>query len=42
VPVITAWIRRKPADRAWMHAALTRILPWPSLSFLAIVVLRRR
>ena len=42
VPIITAWIRRKPADRAWMHTALTRALPWPSLSFLAIVTLRKR
>ena len=42
VPILTAWIRRKPADRAWLHTALTRLLPWPSLSFLAIVTLRRR
>ena len=42
VPVITAWIRRKPADRAWMHTALTRVLPWPSLSFLAIVRLTKQ
>jgi hypothetical protein len=42
VPILTAWIRRKPADRAWLHGALTRLLPWPSLSFLAIVSLRRR
>src|SRR5688572_1094794 len=42
VPILTSWIRRKPADRAWLHRALTRVLPWPSLSFLAIVTLRRR
>ena len=42
VPILTAWIRRKPADRVWLHTALTRLLPWPSLSFLAIVTLRRR
>ena len=42
VPVLTSWIRRKPADRAWLHRALTRLLPFPSLSFLAIVTLRRR
>ena len=42
VPILTSWIRRKPADRAWLHTALTRLLPWPSLSFLAIVRLRRR
>ena len=42
VPIITAWIRRKPADRAWMHTALTRVLPWPSLSFLAIVRLTKK
>jgi SAM-dependent methyltransferase len=41
VPVLTSWIRRKPADRAWLHRALTRALPWPSLSFLALVTLRR-
>ena len=42
VPIVTSWIRRKPADRAWLHRALTAALPWPSLSFLAIVTLRRR
>jgi len=42
VPILTSWIRRKPADRAWLHTTLTRLLPWPSLSFLAIVTLRRR
>jgi SAM-dependent methyltransferase len=42
VPILTSWIRRKPADRAWLHTALTRLLPWPALSFLAIVRLRRR
>jgi SAM-dependent methyltransferase len=42
VPVLTAWIRRKPADRAWLHTALTRVLPFPALSFLALVTLRRR
>jgi hypothetical protein len=42
VPIVTAWIRRKPADRAWMHTALTWALRRPSLSFLAIVTLRRR
>jgi SAM-dependent methyltransferase len=42
VPILTAWIRRKPADRAWLHRALTRALPFPALSFLAIVTLRRR
>ena len=42
VPILTSWIRRKPADRAWLHRTLTRLLPWPSLSFLAIVTLRRR
>jgi SAM-dependent methyltransferase len=42
VPILTSWIRRKPADRAWLHRALTRLLPFPALSFLAIVTLRRR
>jgi SAM-dependent methyltransferase len=41
VPVITSWIRRKPADRAWAHRALTRLLPWPSISFLTLLTLRK-
>ena len=42
VPILTAWIRRKPTDRAWLHRVLTRVLPFPALSFLAIATLRRR
>jgi SAM-dependent methyltransferase len=42
VPLLTAWIRRRPAERAWLHRALTRLLPFPGLSFLALVELRRR
>jgi SAM-dependent methyltransferase len=41
VPVLTAWIRRRPAERAWLHRALTRLLPFPGLAFLNLVRLRR-
>ena len=41
VPVLTAWIRRRPAQRAWLHRALTRLLPIPALCFLNLIVLRR-
>lgn len=41
VPVLTAWIRRRPADRAWLHRLLTRALPLPGWSFLNLVRLTR-
>jgi SAM-dependent methyltransferase len=42
VPVLTAWIRRRPAQRAWLHRALTRLLPMPGWAFLNLVRLVRR
>jgi SAM-dependent methyltransferase len=42
VPVLTAWIRRKPADRAWLHRAMTRLLPVPGWAFLNLVRLTKR
>jgi SAM-dependent methyltransferase len=41
VPVLTAWIRRRPAERAWLHRTLTRLLPIPGLAFLNLVRLKR-
>jgi ubiquinone/menaquinone biosynthesis C-methylase UbiE len=41
VPIVTAWIRRRPAERAWLHRALTRALPVPGLCFLNLIELRR-
>jgi SAM-dependent methyltransferase len=41
VPVLTAWIRRRPAERAWLHRTLTRVLPIPGLAFLNLVRLKR-
>ena len=41
VPVLTAWIRRRPAERAWLHRALTRLLPFPGIAFLNLVRLKR-
>jgi SAM-dependent methyltransferase len=42
VPVLTAWIRRRPAERAWLHRLLTRLIPVPGLAFLNLIRLRRR
>lgn len=42
VPIATAWIRRRPAPRAWLHRALTRFIPVPGWAFLNIVRLRKR
>lgn len=41
VPLVTAWIRRRPAERAWLHAALTRLLPVPGFAFLNLVWLSK-
>jgi len=41
VPVLTAWIRRRPARRAWLHRALTRALPVPGWAFLNLVRLKK-
>lgn len=41
VPVLTAWIRRRPADRAWLHRFLTRALPVPGLCFLNLIWVRK-
>jgi ubiquinone/menaquinone biosynthesis C-methylase UbiE len=41
VPVITALIRRHPRRLAWLHRALTRLLPFPGLCFLAVLTLAK-
>jgi len=37
VPVLTRWIRRRPARLAWLHHLLTRLIPIPGWCFLNIV-----
>ena len=37
VPVLTRWIRRRPAQLAWMHRVLTRVLPVPGWCFLNVL-----
>ena len=39
-PVLTPWIRRRPAERAWLHRLLTRLAPVPGWCFLALLRLR--
>jgi SAM-dependent methyltransferase len=41
-PVLTPWIRRRPEARAWLHRALTRLLPVPGWCFLVLLRLRPR
>jgi SAM-dependent methyltransferase len=41
-PLITPWIRRRPAERAWLHRLLTRLIPVPGWCFLALLRLRPR
>ncbi len=41
VPVLTRWIRRSPARLAWLHDALTRVLPVPGWCFLNILRFER-
>ncbi len=41
-PVLTPWIRRRPAERAWVHRLLTRLVPVPGWCFLALLRLRPR
>jgi hypothetical protein len=41
VPILTALIRRHPSSLRPLHRALTAMLPFPGLSFLNIVRLRR-
>jgi SAM-dependent methyltransferase len=41
VPVVTGWIRRRPAALAPLHRALTAVLPLPGLCFLNLVRLGR-
>ena len=42
VPVVTAWIRRRPTERRWMHSLLTRLLPVPGWAFLNLLRFTRR
>ena len=42
LPVLTPWIRRRPAARAWLHRLLTRVLPVPGWCFLTLLRLRPR
>jgi hypothetical protein len=37
VPILTHWIRRRPAQLAWLHRLLTRLLPFPGLAFLNVI-----
>lgn len=41
VPVLTHWIRRRPARLAWLHRLLTRLLPFPGLAFLNVIRFRK-
>jgi SAM-dependent methyltransferase len=41
VPVLTPLIRRHPAQLAWLHRLLTRILPVPGWGFLSVIRLRK-
>lgn len=41
VPGLTGLIRRRPSGLAWLHRALTRLLPIPGWCFLNVFVLRR-
>jgi SAM-dependent methyltransferase len=41
-PLLTPWIRRRPDARAWLHRALTRLLPVPGWCFLVLLRLRPR
>ena len=41
VPVLTRWIRRRPARLRWLHTALTRALPVPGWCFLNVIRFER-
>jgi SAM-dependent methyltransferase len=41
VPVLTRWIRRRPARLAWLHRLLTRLLPVPGWCFLNVLRFQR-
>lgn len=41
VPVVTRWIRRSPAQLAWLHRLLTRLLPVPGWCFLNVFEFER-
>ena len=42
LPLVTHWIRQRPAARAWAHRWLTRLAPIPGWCFLNILRLRPR
>jgi SAM-dependent methyltransferase len=42
VPVLTRLVRRHPVSLAWLHGALTRLLPVPGWCFLNLIWLRKR
>ncbi len=42
LPGVTGLIRRHPVSLAWLHRALTRVLPVPGWCFLNLVWLRKR
>jgi len=42
LPLVTHWIRQRPAERAWAHRWLTRLAPIPDWCFLNILRLRPR
>jgi len=41
VPGLTHLIRRRPAELAWLHRLLTRLLPVPGWCFLSVILLRK-
>jgi SAM-dependent methyltransferase len=41
VPLLTHLIRRRPAELAWLHRLLTRLLPIPGWCFLSVFLLRK-
>jgi len=41
-PLVTHWIRQRPAERAWAHRLLTRLVPVPGWCFLNILRFRPR
>jgi ubiquinone/menaquinone biosynthesis C-methylase UbiE len=41
VPVLTRFIRRHPRNLAWLHRALTRLLPVPGWCFLNLLTFRK-
>jgi hypothetical protein len=41
VPILAALVRRHPMSLAWLHDALTRVLPVPGWCFLNLIWLQK-